>query len=303
MPYAQAAVLGGVVIRDNPAPSRMLAGSVEHHLWFRRLGWDAAKRGRRFGHTEMLDFKPINSLRLSQSNMFPQYAGRPARPNLNLHPDSQGSLQLQYQAGRNFRLPWYSLQTRHEDRRSLIRLYLSCQPQGYSARAIGNWLCRAESRTTLIMASLNDLHAEGLDRQSAAYFGCKDIGGFAFNRFDLFHQLWTIERAAIPKRSHEHRNLQWRYLHLTLADCLVNHIDLRGRVNDLARGFGDLLNAGGLAQTKGARHIGNVILAVVLEQGIANVPEIWIAGAHQTFRQGQRPRGNAIGCITFEPAL
>ena len=130
--------------------------------------------------------------------------------------------------------------------------------------------------------------------------GRKDVGGFAFNRFDLFHQLRTIERAAIAQRSHEHSNLQWSYLHLTLADCLVNHINVCWWVNDLALGLGDLFNAGWLAQTKGARHICDVILAVVLEQGIADVPEIWVAGTHQTFGQCQTSGGNAIGGIAFE---
>ncbi len=77
--------------------------------------------------------------------------------------------------------------------------------------------------------------------------------------------LWAVQRAAVPKRRDEARDLQRRDLHFTLADRLIDHIDVGRRVHDAPGFFRDLFDAGGAAQTKGARHICNIIRAVILE--------------------------------------
>ena len=92
-------------------------------------------------------------------------------------------------------------------------------------------------------------------------------------------------------------------LHLTLTDRLVHHIDDRRRINNATTFFRDLLDAGGLAQAKRARHFGDIVLAIILEQNVANIPEKRIAGTHQAFGQSQHAGRCAIGSVALISGL
>ena len=122
--------------------------------------------------------------------------------------------------------------------------------------------------------------------RSAGWLTCRTVISTCVDiRLDLFDQLRPVERAAVPDCSNEAGHLQRRDLHFALTNGLIHHIDRRRGVDDPPGFLLDVLDAGALAQAKSPRHICNVVRTVVLEQGIANMPEVWITGAHQAFLQ------------------
>jgi hypothetical protein len=93
--------------------------------------------------------------------------------------------------------------------------------------------------------------------------------------------------------------LQRSDLHVALPDGLIYHVHHGRRIVDLPGLFGNLLDTGGLTQSKGACHVGNIILAVILEEGVTDMPEERIAGTHQAFIEPKQTRGLAVTRVTF----